>query len=129
VNSAASHAPRSGGLVFEARFAHPGASPFDEIPWERRVVEIADGRGAVLFRQENVELPAAWSELAATIVASKYFHGDAARGDHPALGGREHSVRQLVHRVTRSIADWGREDGYFADDASAEAFYRDLSWL
>jgi len=129
VNSAASHFPRSGGLVFEARFALSGASPFDEIPWERRSVEITDERGAVLFRQENVEVPAAWSELAATIVASKYFHGNAARGDDPALGGREHSVRQLVHRVTRSIADWGREDGYFADDASAEAFYRDLSWL
>jgi len=125
----APHAPRSGGLVFEARFATSGGSPFEGIAWEYRDAEIVDERGRVLFRQEQVEVPADWSQLATTIAVSKYFHGDAARGDDPRRGGREHSVRQLIERVTRSIADWGREDGYFADAASAEAFYRDLSWL
>ena len=37
-------------------------------------------------------------------------------------GGRETSVRQLVHRVTRTIADWGIADGYFAD-AEARKFF------
>jgi len=35
----------------------------------------------------------------------------------------------LVHRVTRTIADWGLRDGYFSEDGSAEVFYNDLSWL
>jgi ribonucleoside-diphosphate reductase alpha chain len=38
-------------------------------------------------------------------------------------------VKQLIHRVTRTITDCGIADGYFADTASAETFYNDLTWL
>ncbi len=56
--------------------------------------------------------------LATKIAVSKYFYGDIAKGNDPYQGGRERSVRQLVHRVTRTITDWGLADGYFADEAS-----------
>src|SRR5437588_3997284 len=39
------------------------------------------------------------------------------------------SVRQLIHRVTRTITDWGIADGYFADQEEAEIFYDELTWL
>ena len=119
----------SAGLTFEARFATPGISPFDEIEWDHRTAEITDDSGKAMFRQENVEVPKAWSELATKIAVSKYFYGDASLGTDPRTGGREQSVRQLVHRVTRTIADWGTADGYFADETSAENFYQDLTWL
>ena len=38
-------------------------------------------------------------------------------------------MRQLIHRVTRTIADWGIADGYFANAAVAETFYDELTWL
>ena len=38
-------------------------------------------------------------------------------------------MRQLVHRVTRTIADWGKADGIFASDADAETFYNELTYL
>ena len=117
------------GLKFTAHFATPGISPFDEIEWDHRTAEITDDSGKAMFRQENVEVPKAWSELATKIAVSKYFYGDASIGKDPHHGGREQSVRQLIHRVTRTIADWGLEDGYFADTASAENFYEDLTWL
>ena len=117
------------GLTFEARFSTPGVSPFDEIEWDHRTAEITDDSGKAMFRQENVEVPKAWSELATKIAVSKYFYGDASLGKDPLKGGREQSVRQLIHRVTRTIADWGLADGYFADDASAENFYQDITWL
>jgi ribonucleoside-diphosphate reductase alpha chain len=117
------------GLSFAKRFADPEISPFEEIEWSFRTAEITDDSGKTMFRQENVEIPADWSELAAKIVVSKYFYGDAANGTDPAAGGREQSVRQLIHRVTRTITDWGLEDGYFADRQSAENFYQDLTWL
>ena len=117
------------GLGFERNFATPGVSPFDEIEWSKRTAEITDDRGKTMFRQENVEVPKAWSELATKIAVSKYFYGDATLGNDPNTGGREHSVRQLIHRVTRTIADWGLTDGYFADEESAENFHADLTWL
>lgn len=122
-------APSHAGLVFEPHFATPGTSPFDEIEWDHRTAEITDDSGKALFRQENVEVPKSWSELATKIAVSKYFYGDASLGRDPKTGGREQSVRQLVHRVTRTITDWGLEDGYFASEDSAENFYQDLTWL
>ena len=38
-------------------------------------------------------------------------------------------MRQLIHRVTRTITDWGIADGYFADAEAAEIFYDELTWL
>jgi ribonucleoside-diphosphate reductase alpha chain len=120
---------KKNGLKFQRFFSQEGISPFDEIEWERRVAEITDDSGKVIFRQEDVEVPKAWSALATKIAVSKYFYGDIANGTDPHAGGRESSVRQLVHRVTRTISDWGLKDGYFSDQASAEAFYGDLTWL
>ena len=56
-------------------------------------------------------------------MASKYFYGEINTPE------RETSVRQLVDRVTRTIADWGREDGYFATAEDAERFYDELTAL
>ena len=124
-----SRARKKNGLRFQRSFSREGASPFDEIEWERRTAEITDDSGKVIFRQEDVEVPKSWSALATKIAVSKYFYGDITNGMDPRKGGRESSVRQLVHRVTRTIADWGLRDGYFADDGSAEVFYNDLTWL
>jgi len=120
--------PRPSGLRFEPVFATPGESPFDGVKWVRRTAEIAGG-GEVMFRQENIEVPESWSDLATKIAVSKYFYGDIARGTDPHKGGRETSIRQLIHRVARTVADWGAADGYFADDKSTENFYNDLTWL
>ncbi len=119
----------SSGLSFEPIFATPGVCPFDAIEWDSRTAEITGDKGEAIFRQEGVEIPKDWSELATKIVVSKYFYGDPTLGNDPKQGGREHSVRQLIHRVTRTIADWGLEDGYLRDTDSADAFYHDLTWL
>src|ERR1700693_5103009 len=120
---------KKNGLKFERFFSREGSSPFDEIEWDRRIAEITDDSGKVIFRQEDVEVPKSWSALATKIAVSKYFYGDIANGTDPQAGGRESSVRQLIHRVTRTISDWGLADGCFSDRASAEAFYGDLTWL
>ena len=84
---------------------------------------ISSETGQAVFEQNNIEVPAFWSQLAAKVVASKYFFGDVE------TGRREHSVKQLIHRVCRMIADRGKADGYFASDDDAETFYNELVWL
>ncbi|MEI7865810.1 MAG: vitamin B12-dependent ribonucleotide reductase, partial [Chthoniobacterales bacterium] len=122
-------AKHSSGLTFTPLFHTKPGSPFDHIEWERRTAEINDDSGKVIFKQENVEVPRSWSALATKIAVSKYFYGDVTNGTDPHKAGRESSVRQLIHRVTRTITDFGLRDGYFADKASAESFYNDLTWL
>jgi ribonucleoside-diphosphate reductase alpha chain len=119
----------SSGLNFERVFSDAAVRPFDQIEWEHRTAEITDDSGQIIFKQENVEVPKNWSALATKIAVSKYFYGDISHGTDPHKGGRESSVRQLIHRVTRTITDWGIADGYFADADTAEIFYDELTWL
>ena len=120
----------SGGLTIDRVFSTEGQHPFDSVSWTRRDAAIKNFSGEAIFEQKGVEFPEAFSPLAVNVVASKYFYGDVAAGNGtPAEGGREYSLKQLVHRVTRTITDWGREQNYFATDTDAETFYDDLTWL
>jgi ribonucleoside-diphosphate reductase alpha chain len=116
-------------LCFERVFSDAAVRPFDQVEWEHRTAEITDDSGQIIFKQENVEVPKNWSALATKIAVSKYFYGDIANGTDPHKGGRETSVRQLIHRVTRTLTDCGMADGYFADRRAAEVFYDELTWL
>ncbi|HOK78467.1 MAG TPA: vitamin B12-dependent ribonucleotide reductase, partial [Verrucomicrobiota bacterium] len=110
-------------LRIERVFSSPTVNPFDEVEWEKRTAEITDDTGKAIFRQDGVEVPKSWSHLATKVVCSKYFYGDPQKPDE-----REYSVRQLVHRVARTIADWGVQDGYFSAE-DGEVFYQELAWL
>jgi ribonucleoside-diphosphate reductase alpha chain len=125
----ASSKSASKGLKFGRVFSSADVSPFDQIEWDRRTAKITDDGGKVIFEQTDVEVPKSWSELATKIAVSKYFYGDIAHGTDPWKGGRESSIRQLINRVTRTIADWGKADGYFASEQDADVFYDDLTWL
>src|SRR5688572_20167199 len=109
-------------LPIERVFSDARVKPFDQIEWDRRTAEITDDGGKVIFKQENVEVPKSWSVLATKVVVSKYFYGEQHTSE------RETSVKQLIHRVTRTIADWGVKDGYFTKE-QGELFYDELTWL
>ncbi len=111
------------GLQIANRFCPPDTDPFETVEWEIRSAAIKDESGKALFEQTDCEIPAQWSQLATNVVVSKYFYGE------PGTKQREKSVKQLIHRVTRTITDWGIEDGYFDTQADGERFYRELSWL
>ena len=118
------------GLTIERVFSKEGEHPFDSATWERRDAAIRNHKGEAIFEQKDVEFPTSWSLLATNVVASKYFYGDLARsGENPSEGGREDSLKQLIHRVTRTLADWGAEQGYFATKEDGERFYDELTWL
>ena len=112
-----------GGLVFERYFTDGEVSPFDKVEWEKRTALIGNEKGVTIFKQDDVEVPKNWSQTATNIVTSKYFHGK------PGTAEREGSVRQLIGRVVNTIVRWGQEGGYFADDASRDAFRDELTHL
>src|ERR1700728_548683 len=98
------------GVSFPKYFTQklePGKTPYDEINWELRTAAIASDKGAIIFEQDDVEVPADWSQTATNIVVSKYFYGKAGSPE------REDSVRQLIGRVVDTITDWGVHQRYF----------------
>src|SRR6188472_599803 len=110
--------PRAGGALTVRRlFTQPGVHPFDMVEWESRTAAVGK------FRQDDVEFPTTWSQNATNIVAQKYFRGQLGS---PA---REHSVKQMIGRVAGTIADWGRERGYFASVEDGDAFEAELTYI
>ena len=109
-----------GGLTVERLYSNPGVDPYEGVEWEKRTATIAGDGGEVVFEQEDVEIPADWSQLATNVVVSKYFRGPLGTPK------REHSVKHMINRVADTIAGWGRAQGYFASEEDADAFQNEL---
>src|SRR3954466_9909447 len=105
------------GVTVERQFTEQGVHPFDAVEWEIRDAEVGS------FSQPGVEFPKSWSQNATNIVAQKYFRGRLGSDE------REHSVKQMIGRVSGTIAEWGREGGYFASDEDADTFEAELAHI
>src|SRR3954454_21686725 len=102
-------------LTIERDIKTPGVHPFYSVEWELRTAAVGS------FQQDDVEFPKTWAQNATNIVAQKYFRGQL---DAPA---RERSLKQMIGRVPGTIADWGRQRGYFATAEDGDAFQDDLT--
>lgn len=111
------------GLAINRHYTKAGVHPFDELDWEIRSASITNDKGEALFCQNDVEIPAKWSQMATNVVVSKYFRGGEGSAD------REYSVRQLISRVADTIADWGLKDNYFSSPESGEIFRAELTHI
>ena len=88
-----------------------------------RRVGAAHGRGRLVPRRTTSSSRRTWSQNSTNIVAQKYFRGQL---DSPT---RERSVKQMIGRVSGTIADWGRERGYFASVEDGDAFEAELTYI
>src|SRR5436190_4342260 len=111
------------GLKLQRYFTAPGDDGFANIEWELRTAAITGENGKMVFEQKDVEVPKSWTQTATNVVVQKYFRGVIGTPD------RERSVRQLISRVADTITNWGKKDGYFADDESARVFNAELKHL
>jgi len=111
------------GLKMSRRWTTAGVDPFTQIEWQRRNAVISGDKGQVVFEQNDIEVPASWSQLATNVVVSKYFRGAVGAPD------REHSVRQLVTRVVMTMTAWAEAGGYFAARADLDAFRDELKFM
>ena len=111
------------GIRVRRYFTKAGTNPYDELEWEIRSATIQNESGKIVFEQNNVEVPKAWSQMATNVVSSKYFRGQLGTPQ------RERTVRQLISRVVDTVTAWGRADGYFAGEDDARAFSDELTHI
>ncbi len=138
------------------RFTTAGTSPYDSIEFRRATSEIKNPDGSIVFRLEGFMVPAQWSQVAADILAQKYFRkaGVARRlkkaeetqipswawrsiPDEKALAelpkeeryGGETDARQVFDRLAGTWTYWGLKGGYFSTEEDAQAFYDEHRYM
>ncbi len=111
------------GLTIRRYFTKDGVHPYDEVEWEMRTAKITNDKGQVIFEQNDLEFPKSWTQLATNVVVSKYFRGKLGEPT------REKSLKNLLDRVAKTIAQWGFNQGYFASEDDRDIFCEELIHL
>ena len=135
------------------RFTTAGQDPYAAVTFRTATSEIRNPDGSVVFEAEGIEVPAEWSQVAADILAQKYFRKAGVptalarvpedgvpewlwrrRADELALAefpenarwGGETSARQVFDRMAGTWTYWGWKGGYFDAEEDASAFYDEI---
>jgi ribonucleoside-diphosphate reductase alpha chain len=143
-------------MRIERRFTKEGQSPYAEIEFRLTTSEIRNPDGSTVFKADNVEVPAAWSQVASDVLAQKYFRkaGVPSRlkkveeetvpsflwrsvADSDALSVLpekqrivgENSAKQVFDRLAGTWTYWGWKGGYFDSDADAQAFFDEQRYM
>ena len=109
------------GIRFNRFYTKPGVHPYTLVEWELRDATITNAKGETVFEQKEVEIPKTYSQTATNIIVSKYFRGRLGTPE------RETSVKQMVDRVAKTIAGYGRNAGYFDAAVDADNFEAELT--
>ncbi len=137
-------------------FTTEGKSAYDGIAFKSQTSEIRNPDGSVVFRQAEVNVPAAWSQIACDILAQKYFRRtgvpaklmpitendvpdflwrkSAATAELRELPENERIVgetdaRQVFDRLAGTWTYWGWKAGFFDSDVDARAYYDEMRYM
>ncbi|MFO0991945.1 MAG: vitamin B12-dependent ribonucleotide reductase [Hyphomicrobiales bacterium] len=143
-------------MRIERRYTKEGQDPYHAIEFRLGISEIRNPDGSVVFRLENIEVPASWSQVACDILAQKYFRKAGvptalkrveeetvpswlwrSAGDDEALAAipeaqrysGERNSKQVFDRLAGTWTYWGWKGGYFDTENDARAFYDELCFM
>ena len=116
---------KKNALKFKRFNTKDGVPATDLYEYEYRTSVIKNPAGDDVFKMENVEVPADWSQVATDILAQKYFR-KAGVPLPDGTTGSETSVKQVAHRLADCWKTWGEKYGYFASKKDAQVFYDEL---
>ena len=143
-------------MKIERAFTTAGTCPYEGVQFRTALSEIRNPDGSVVFKLDEIDVPAAWSQVAVDVLAQKYFRKAgvpaalkptpennvptwlrAKKPDAKALKklpeeerfGGERSAKQVFDRLAGTWTYWGWKDSYFDSEEDAEAFYDELRYM
>ncbi|HQU67734.1 MAG TPA: vitamin B12-dependent ribonucleotide reductase [Albidovulum sp.] len=143
-------------MKIERKFTEAGRDAYAGIAFATTTSEIRNPDGKIVFRNEAVEVPEGWSQVASDVLAQKYFRkagvparlkavkekgvpeflwrsvpDDKALADLPAADRfvGETSAKQVFDRLAGAWAYWGWKGGYFSTEADAQAYYDEMRFM
>jgi ribonucleoside-diphosphate reductase alpha chain len=143
-------------MKIERAFTTVESGAYGKLGFRLTTSEIRNPDGKIVFRNEAVEVPEGWSQVASDVLAQKYFRkaGVPARlkkvkeagvpeflwrsvADTKALEALpedqrivgETSARQVFDRLAGAWAYWGWKGGYFTAESDAKAYYDEMRYM
>ncbi len=135
-------------MKIERKFTTAGKDAYDGIDFVKTTSEIRNPDGTIVFKLDNVEVPAKWSQVASDVIAQKYFRkagvpsvlkrieepdvpaflwkAEAAKGAE--IEG-ETSAKQVFDRLAGAWAYWGWKGGYFTSEDDAQAYFDEMRFM
>ncbi len=138
------------------RFTAEGNGPYADIQFGKTDSEIRNPDGTIVFQLKDIEVPAAWSQVASDVLAQKYFRKAGVPAalkpvqekdvpnwlwrrvpDDKALAkmpekeryGSETSAEQVFDRLAGAWTYWGWKGGYFDSDSDARAYFDEMRFM
>ncbi|WP_193335923.1 vitamin B12-dependent ribonucleotide reductase [Devosia beringensis] len=143
-------------MRIERRFTTANQDRYAGLQFRSATSEIRNPDGSVVFKLEDIAVPASWSQVAADIIAQKYFRkAGVAKAlkkveensvpswlwrsvpDEAALAklpeneryGSEMDSRQVFDRLAGTWTYWGWKGGYFDSEEDAKTFFDELAFM
>ena len=143
-------------MKIERKFTANTTDAYSDLEFVTTTSEIRNPDGTIVFRLDDVEIPASWSQVASDVIAQKYFRkaGVPARlkkvkekgvpeflwrsvADEAALkdlaeedrSGGETSAKQVFDRLAGAWAYWGWKGGYFTSEQDARAYFDEMRYM
>jgi ribonucleoside-diphosphate reductase alpha chain len=143
-------------MRIERRYTKWQDTAYSGMEFRSATSEIRNPDGSVVFKHEGIEVPGHWSQVAADVLAQKYFRkaGVPAKTkaveendvpswlwrqvpDDKALAkmpederfGGETSAKQVFHRLAGTWTYWGWKGGYFDSEEDARAYYDEMTYI
>ncbi len=143
-------------MRIERQFTKDGQSAYADIAFRKATSEIKNPDGSIVFRLADIDVPKQFSQVAADILAQKYFRKAGVPAalkkveensvpsflwrsvaDEKALAklpederyGPETDARQVFTRLAGTWTYWGWKGGYFDSEDDARAFMDELSYM
>ncbi|MBU1335046.1 MAG: vitamin B12-dependent ribonucleotide reductase [Alphaproteobacteria bacterium] len=143
-------------MRIERRFTSADQDRYGSIEFRSATSEIRNPDGSVVFKLEDIAIPSTWSQVAADIIAQKYFRkagvakvlkkveensvpswlwrsvpDEAALAKLPEAEryGSEMDSRQVFDRLAGTWTYWGWKGGYFDSEEDARTFFDELAYM
>ena len=143
-------------MRIERRFTTANQDAYASLAFATTNSEIRNPDGSVVFQAKDIEVPAAWSQVACDVLAQKYFRKRGVpaamkrveENDVPSWLWRrvpdeaalaklpenqrirgEQSAKEVFDRLAGTWCYWGWKGGYFDSEDDARAYFDEMRYM
>jgi len=135
-------------MKIERNFTKTGQDAYADLAFKATTSEIRNPDGTIVFKLDDCEIPASWSQVASDVIAQKYFRKAGVPSEvvrvkeqgvpeflwrsEPAKGatmGGETSAKQVFDRLAGAWTYWGWKGGYFSTEEDARTYFDEMRYM